>query len=118
MALKNCEDCGYEISTLAKSCPNCGRHNDAAESIAYGLVFYLLNIFYLNAVSEIPIVFSITLGSLPLFIFWYDPDTFPDSFYTKEGSLKHKYIYIASLSLLSVIVLLLGLLVMKNLFMI
>ncbi len=102
MALKNCEDCGYEISTNADSCPNCGRNNDVGEMLGCGFILYLLNIFYLNVFSGIPIVFSITLASLSLFIFWYESD----SFRTKEGSFNYKYIYIASLSLLSVIVLL------------
>lgn len=30
MALKTCEDCKKEISTLATSCPNCGRPNENA----------------------------------------------------------------------------------------
>ena len=30
MALKTCEDCKKEISTLAVSCPNCGRPNQNA----------------------------------------------------------------------------------------
>ncbi|MFZ2634213.1 MAG: hypothetical protein WA081_17505 [Desulfosalsimonadaceae bacterium] len=30
MALKTCEDCKKEISTLAVNCPNCGRPNENA----------------------------------------------------------------------------------------
>jgi len=31
MALEPCKECSKEISTLAKSCPNCGAPNDNVE---------------------------------------------------------------------------------------
>ncbi len=31
MALVPCKECNKEIATLAKSCPNCGSHNDNIE---------------------------------------------------------------------------------------
>ena len=32
MALEPCKECSKEISTLAKSCPNCGAPNDNVEN--------------------------------------------------------------------------------------
>jgi predicted amidophosphoribosyltransferase len=35
MALEPCKECSKEISTLAKSCPNCGAPNDNVEKLKF-----------------------------------------------------------------------------------
>lgn len=37
MALKDCKECGQEVSTEASACPNCGVPNPSADSSANGV---------------------------------------------------------------------------------
>ena len=58
MALIKCYECGHEISTEAKTCPNCGARNKAYKSkvgkfiivLALGFVVYVVYLFM--SVSE------------------------------------------------------------------
>ncbi len=101
MALINCKECGYEMSTNADSCPNCGNKKEKNFYDSYwNWVFVLFNIFYLNVFSGIPIVFSITLAS---FIFM-TPFVVSERFIDKPPPHKHKFAYIYGLTILSAIV--------------
>jgi predicted amidophosphoribosyltransferase len=69
MALKNCKECGKEVSTQAKTCPNCGaqlKGGGCAASIARIILFLL-------AIASIPLALAYVgpmglLGTLILFL--------------------------------------------------
>ena len=69
MALKKCKECGKEVSTKAKSCPNCGaqlKGGGCAASIARIILFLL-------ALASVPLAWEFVgpiglLGSLVLFL--------------------------------------------------
>jgi RNA polymerase subunit RPABC4/transcription elongation factor Spt4 len=51
MALKKCKECGKEISTEAKVCPNCGKKNPTGERV--GCVAAVLILIAIAAVVSI-----------------------------------------------------------------
>ena len=71
MALIKCKDCGYDVSTEAKTCPNCGapttqkRKTESATSVAR-IILMVLAIF-----SIVPVIMYIGCFGLiiPLILF-------------------------------------------------
>lgn len=70
MSLHPCPDCGLEISSLAKRCPQCGRQGRGADGvrvIGVDISFWdLVGLFTLSALAAIPalIIASLTVGAI------------------------------------------------------
>lgn len=57
MALKKCKECGKEVSSKAKKCPNCGNKSPPENKalnffIGLGIIIFLIYLIYLFSGNE------------------------------------------------------------------